>query len=339
VDTSLEKGAMTRRFRLILLMLLVPALTGVACARIKARAAYKDGNKLYKAEQFKKAIEEYERAIAIDPTLAEAHFYLANSHQALFRPGKETPENKAHLEQAIEHYKQSLDHNDGSSQNLKTIRQNALGFLSAIYSEDPFKNYDQAHEYAQKLADEAPGDTKAQFTLASLYEKFDKVDQAEGLYKKVAEENQKDPKVCGALAGFYNKPLWGGKSKFDEAVQVLERCASLDPSDAAGYYKIATFYWDKAFRDSTLTNPQKEQYADKGLEAVDKALNLKPDYVEAIVYKNLLFRVKAQVAPNIRVAQQYLDQANLLRDRATELRKQALAAGGAAPTAGTASGS
>lgn len=329
---------MTRRFRITLVTLLLPALLGVGCAKVKARAAYKDGNKLYKVEQFKKAIEEYERAIALDPNMAEAHFYLANSHQALYRPGKDTPENKEHMDQAIEHYKTSLDLNDASTKNLKTIRQNALGFLSQIYSEDPYKNYDKAHEYAQKLSDEAPGDVKAAFTLASLYEKFDKVDQAEALYKKVAEEHPQDAKACGALAGFYNKPLWAGRSKFDNAVQVLDRCASLNPGDESGYYKIATFYWDKAFRDATLTAPQKEQYADKGLEAVDKALALKPDYVEAIVYKNLLFRVKASTASSSRVAQQYLDQANALRDRATELRKAALAAGAAA-TPATTSGS
>jgi tetratricopeptide (TPR) repeat protein len=331
---------MTRRFRPILLTLLLPALFGFGCARVRARSAYKEGNKLYKSEQFKKAIDEYERALDIDPTLAEAHFYLANSHQALYRPGKDAAENKQHLEIAIDHYKKSLEFNDASSKNLKTLRQNALGFLSAIYSEDPFKNYDLAHEYAQKLADDAPGDAKAQFTLASLYEKFEKIDQAEVLYKKVAEENPKDPKACGALAGFYNKPLWGGRSKFDNAVEILDRCAALDQSDASGYYKIATFYWDKAFRDQTITMQQKDQYADKGLEAVDKALTLKPDYIEAIVYKNLLFRVKAGAAPNVRVAQQYLDQANALRDRATELRKQALAASAnAAPLAATASGS
>lgn len=319
---------MTRRYRSVAAALLLPALLGVGCARIKARAAYKDGNKLYKAEQFKKAIEEYERAIALDPNIAEAHFYLANSHQALYRPGKDAPENKEHLDQAIEHYKLSLDLNDGSSKNLRAIRQNALGYLSAIYSDDPYKNFDLAQQYAQRLADDAQGDVKALFTLASLYEKFDKVDQAEALYKKIAEEHPQDVKACGALAGFYNKPLWGGKSKFDNAVQVLGRCASLNPSDETGYYKIATFYWDKAFRDPSLTGAQKDQYADKGLEAVDKALALKPDYVDAIVYKNLLFRVKAAVAPNVRVAQQYLDQANALRDRATELRKAALVTGG-----------
>jgi hypothetical protein len=84
-----------------------------------------------------------------------------------------------------------------------------------------------------------------------------------------------------------------------------------------------------------LTTSQKEQYADKGLEAVEKALQIKGDYIDAIIYKNLLFRVKASVATNSRVAQQYLDQANALRDQATNLRKQALAEGGAAATPGS----
>jgi tetratricopeptide (TPR) repeat protein len=330
---------MTRRFRLTVLTLALPALLSVGCNKFKARAAYKDGNKLYKLEQFKKAIDEYDRAIDLDPNMAEAHFYLANSHQALYRPGKDTPDNKQHMETAIEHYKKSLELNDASSKNLKTIRQNTLGFLSQIYSEDPYKNYDTAQQYAQKLADEAPGDSKAAFTLASLYEKFEKVDQAEALYKKISDEHPQDQKACQALAGFYNKPLWAGRSKFDDAVKVLDRCASLNASDESGYYKIATFYWDKAFRDPSLTPQQKDLYADKGLEAVDKALALKPDYVEAIVYKNLLFRVKASVAPSSRVAQQYLDQANALRDRATELRKAALQAGGGPGPAASPTGS
>jgi tetratricopeptide (TPR) repeat protein len=316
---------MKRRFRLITVaLLLLPALSGIGCSKIKAKAAYKDGNKLYKAENFKKAIEQYERAIELDPDLPEAHFYLGNSHQALYRPGKEGADNKAHLETAIAHYKKSLEVNPGSSDHQKTLKRNALGFLSAIYSDEPYKNFELAHKYAGELVSDAPTDVKAQFTLASLYEKFEHVDEAEKLYKKVAEENPQDAKACGALAGFYNKPLWAGQAKFDDAVSVLDRCASLNPGDETGYYKIATFYWDKAFRDPMLTGAQKDQYADKGLEAIDKALSLKADYIEAIIYKNLLYRVKASVAPNSRQAQQFLDQANALRDQATELRKAAL---------------
>ena len=66
-----------------------PLLAGIGCAQVRAKAAFKDGNKLYKEENFSRAIEQYERAIALDPDMAEAYFYLGSSHQALFRPGKE----------------------------------------------------------------------------------------------------------------------------------------------------------------------------------------------------------------------------------------------------------
>ena len=56
------------------------------------------------------------------------------------------------------------------------------------------------------------------------------------------------------------------------------------------------FYWDKAYRDPLLGDKEKNEYADKGIEAVDMALEMKPDYWEAIITKGLLYRVKAQVA-------------------------------------------
>jgi tetratricopeptide (TPR) repeat protein len=134
--------------------------------------------------------------------------------------------------------------------------------------------------------------------------------------------NPGDVKACGALAAFYNKPLWDKKSRFDEAITVMERCAALNPNDASGYYKIATFFWDKAYRDPLLNDTQKNEYAEKGLEQVDKGLQIKPDYWEAIITKGLLYRVKASVAKNPKERQQYLEQAATLQKHALDLRKE-----------------
>src|SRR5262249_15841981 len=162
-----------------------------------------------------------------------------------------------------------------------------------VYSDPPKKDPDQAFKYGKMLLDEAPNDARNLYAMANLYEKFEKVDDAEATYKKITETNPGDPKACGALAAFYNKPLWDKKSRLNEAIQVMERCATLNPSDSSGYYKIATFFWDKAYRDPLLNDQQKDEYADKGLEQVDKALQNKPDYWEAIITKGLLYRVKA----------------------------------------------
>jgi tetratricopeptide (TPR) repeat protein len=172
--------------------------------------------------------------------------------------------------------------------------------------------------------------------MANLFEKFGKIQEAEETYKKIADMNPNDAKACGALAAFYNKPLWEGRSKFDQAIATLERCANLDPNDPGGYQKIATFYWDKAYRDPLLSDAQANQYADKGLEAVDKALKIKPDYFDAIIFKGLLYRVKAKVATNPRERAEYLDQAQTLQKQGLELKKEQQAAAAAASPAASA---
>lgn len=313
---------MTTRIKVLALIALVPFLAGASCTKIKAKSAWKEGIKFYREENYKKAIEAYQRAVTIDPNYAEAWFYLGSSHQALYRPGKPSPENQERLQNAIDAFKKSLDTNNLSTENLKKVKFNALGALTAIYSEEPFKDYDAAQGYAQQLIQDNPDDAKNLYALANLYERFEKYDEAEATYKKVFELNPGDPKACGALAGFYNKPLWGGKSKFDLSIDMLQKCADMDPGSHEGYQKVATFYWNKAYRDPELTDQQKDQYADKGLIYVDKALTLKPDYFEALIYKGLLYRVKANVTRNFRLRAQYQEQAIQLQKQALEIKKQ-----------------
>jgi tetratricopeptide (TPR) repeat protein len=320
--------------------------TGVGCARVRSKAAMKDGNKDYKEENFKKAVDDYERAVALDPNFSEAWFYLGSSHQAQYRPGKDTQENKKQLEDAIEAFKKSLETNPGQTEGQKNVKRNTLAALIGIYADDPFKNYDEAQKYAQQLVADNPNDAKNLYALANLYEKFNKIPEAEAIYKKVAEQNAKDAKACGALAGFYNKPNWDDTgapwvegsnkprlSKFDQAIAVLEQCANIDPNDAAGYQKVASYYWDKAYRDPLLTDEQKNTYADKGMENVDKALQLKPDYFEAVIYKGLLYRVKAGATADRRAKAEFLEKAQDLQKQGLELKKQQAAEGAAAASA------
>jgi tetratricopeptide (TPR) repeat protein len=314
------------RTKALVLSLVAPMLFVAGCNTVRAKSAFKDGNKAYKEEKFKQAIESYQHALDMNPDMAEAMFYLASSHQNLYRPGKDSPENQGHLDDAVKWYKACVEADKGTTEQLKTVKLNALAALTAIYAEPPYKNYDDAIGYAQQLSKENPDDPKYNFALANLYEKFDKVDKAEETYKRVAEQNPKDAKACAALAGFYNKPLWDGRSRFDDAINTLEQCAVIEPTDPTGFYKVSVFFWDKAFRDPDLKDKQKDEYADKGLEYVDKALALKPDYVDALVYKGLLLRVKAQVTTNLRVRQQYLDEAQTLAKQAKELRTQQTAA-------------
>ncbi len=330
----------TRSSAPALAALMVLVVAGTGCNLERAKAAFKDGNRLYKEENYRRAIEDYQRAVELKPDFAEAHFYLASSQQSLYRPGKEDPENKQRLEAAIQHYEKSLETNKADSPSLKQLRLNTLGALTAMYSDPPLTNYEKALSYAEQLVRDNPNDTKNLFAMANLYEKFGRVGEAEQTYIKVAEQNPSDAKACGALAAFYNKPLWdetgavfvenqskgARKAKFESAIQTLERCAALDPSDPSGYYKLAMFYWDKAYRDPLVGDKEKDAFADRGIGSVDKSLEMKPDYWEAIIAKGLLYRVKAQVATNPKQRKEFLDTAVLLQKQAMELRKETQAA-------------
>ena len=89
----------------------------------------------------------------------------------------------------------------------------------------------------------------------------------------------------------------------------------------AGWY-IAGYYWDETRGDSALTDQQKRDYINKGLDAVNKALSIKPDYVEAITFKGLLLRLEANVEKDPAKQQALLKEATELSDKANDLRKQ-----------------
>ncbi len=337
---------MRTRLRAPLLAALLPlVLLGTGCNLIRAKAAFKDGNRLYKEENYRKAIDFYQRAVELKPDFAEAHFYLASSEQSLYRPGKEGDENKQRLDQAIAHYEKSLEVNKADTDSLKQLRLNTLGALTAIYSDPPLTNYEKALSYAEQLVRDNPNDAKNLYAMANLYEKFGRVQEAEQTYVRVTEQNPDDAKACGALAAFYNKPLWDDagavwvdnlskgvrRAKFADAITTLGRCADLDKADPSGYNKLAMFFWDKAYRDPLIGDKDKNEYADQGIAAVDTALGLKPDYWEAIITKGLLYRVKAQVATKPAERKLYLEQAVLLQKQAMELRKETQAAAADVP--------
>ena len=85
---------------------------------------------------------------------------------------------------------------------------------------------------------------------------------------------------------------------------------------------MATYYWDKAYRDLRAPAADKIKYVQSGIGAVDKALALNKDYMEALTYKNLLLRLQANLEKAPAKQQALLKEADQIRNRAEELRKK-----------------
>ena len=71
-----------------------------------------------------------------------------------------------------------------------------------------------------------------------------------------------------------------------------------------------------------VKDADKRTYVQKGLAAIDHAIQLRPDYVEALVYKNLLLRSQALLEKDPARQQALIKQADSLRDKAEEIRKK-----------------
>ncbi|HTG89895.1 MAG TPA: hypothetical protein VL914_06860, partial [Vicinamibacterales bacterium] len=66
----------------------------------------------------------------------------------------------------------------------------------------------------------------------------------------------------------------------------------------------------------------RREYATKGLESVEKALALNPDYVDAVAYKGLLLRNQAAIEKDAGRQKAMLTEANQLQERAAGLKKK-----------------
>ena len=94
-----------------------------------------------------------------------------------------------------------------------------------------------------------------------------------------------------------------------------------DPRSPAAYHRLAVEAWEAAYKDLSLTPEARLEVVKKGLAYEDRALELNPDYVEALVYKNILLRMQANLTIDRAEQAQLLAEANDLRNRAIELRK------------------
>jgi tetratricopeptide (TPR) repeat protein len=134
---------------------------------------------------------------------------------------------------------------------------------------------------------------------------------------KAKEARPNDPTVYTTLAGYYNR-----QNEFDKTIDALAQGAAKDPNNPVAYFTIATYYWDNANKNYRLNEAQKKDNVQKGLVAIDKALELKPDYVDAMVYKGLLLRLQANLEKDPKKQQELLKEAIALHDKAEDLRKK-----------------
>ena len=124
------------------------------------------------------------------------------------------------------------------------------------------------------------------------------------------------------LAGYYKR-----QGQIDKMIKAAEERADHEPKNPEAQYTVGTFYWDQAFRDTSLKDSEKREYIQRGIKAIDKALQIKPDYPEALVIKGLLLRLQANTEKDPKIQNELINRAKDLAGKADELRKKKHPAG------------
>jgi tetratricopeptide (TPR) repeat protein len=315
-------GSMRFLMRAPLLAVLALVSTSLACAKVgqlQAQKAFKDGNQAYQAQDYKRAAADYEEAVQANPDLGVAYFFLGNSYDNLWKPSKRgDAANDQLLDKAVTNYEKCADKLATTQDPAeKNIRTRALQYLVAAYGADKLNDPAKAEPVVIKMIQLDPSDPGNYFALAKIYEDAAAYPEAEQVLERAKQAQPNNPAVYMQLAGYYNR-----MGQFDKTIEALQERSEKEPNNPEAFYTIATYYWDEAYRDPRLKDADKKEYVMKGVEAVDKALQIKPDYAEALVYKGLLLRLQANLEKDPGKQQALIKEADQLRDKAQELRKQ-----------------
>jgi tetratricopeptide (TPR) repeat protein len=281
---------------------------------VRAMKAFKDGNKLYQGNDWRGAAEKYEEALQQDPSFSkDIYFYLANSYDNMYRPARKgEAQNDEYLTKAIEFYKLAAEKNPDPK-----MKRLSLEYLVSAYGPEKLNDPTEAEPVVKQMIALEPSEPSNYFALAKIYEDSGEYELAEQTLDKAREVRPNDPAVYIQLAAYFNR-----QGDFDKTMAALNERVRIEPNNPEAFQTQATYYWDKAYRDFRLKPQQKLQYVQDGIAAVNKAIEIKEDYMEAIAYKNLLLRLQANLEKDPAKQQALLKEADALRDKATELRKQ-----------------
>ena len=226
--------------------------------------------------------------------------------------------------------------------------------------------YDQAIEFFKDAKDNDPTLTNARLYLATAYAtqyipgapSDENVRMGEAAVKEFQDVLTADANNISAIDGigsilFNMAGTPYTPARFVESKTYHSRHIALKPEDPEPYYWIGVIDWTLTYRSNLVTRgtwrlahpgkllkddepmppdvrdaytKENGQLVDEGMDALKKALVLRPDYDDAMAYLNLLLRRKADEATTPGERASLLKQADDLVEKAKEIKQKKMEA-------------
>ncbi len=148
----------TARFWALAVTLTGMVLGMSGCNQLLARDQLNKGVDAFKSGHYDEAIEHFQKATELDPTLPMAKTYLGKALEQNVAPGVTTPDNLKTANQAIDIFKQVLAEKPDDVNSMKEI----AGIYFSI------KDLDQAEDWQKKVLAVDPNDPDAAYTIGVI---------------------------------------------------------------------------------------------------------------------------------------------------------------------------
>jgi len=220
--------------------------------------------------------------------------------------------------------------------------------------------YKEAVEHFKMATEMDPTLVNARLYLATAYanqyvpgsqaeENLQVGEQAVAEFEKVLEM---DPGNLGSISGIAS--MYFQMKRMDEAKEFYKKQIGLDPNNPEPYYSVGVIDWTLTYQPRMLLKTRlnlkpedpirdaKERQAlaernlplvEEGMEMLNKGMQLRQDYDDAMAYLNLLYREKADLVETPAERGELLAAADSWMDKSMNIKK-AKAAAAATSSAG-----
>jgi tetratricopeptide (TPR) repeat protein len=138
------------------------------CNRLAARDQLNKGVDAYKSAKYEEAIDHFQKATQLDPSLPMAKSYLATALAQNVVPGSDTPDNIKTAQQAISIFQEVLDKDPTDVNSLKQIAAIYFSIASPSNPKQQRVNLENAKTWQKKVLAVDPKDPEAAYTIGVI---------------------------------------------------------------------------------------------------------------------------------------------------------------------------
>jgi tetratricopeptide (TPR) repeat protein len=232
---------------------------------------------------------------------------------------------------------------------LAAIPLSGCGFITKLRARDALNKgvkafIDQKYDNAAKLFEESirldPQFNVARSYLATTYasqfvpgspdpKSLEMANKAIETFESIVQAEPNNTSAMLGIASLYSQLNEGEKAK-----EWCRKIEAIDPSNAEALYRVAVIDYDFSLNKTGLqgenveflTTEDKEaalKDIDEGLDSINRALEIKPDYFDAMEYQNLLWREKAKFEKDKTKKAELIREADLVAQKALMMKLKA----------------